>query len=152
MNVPFSKEKIYKYFFLLNRIPTYVSDILSFLFFVHYTRISHEYHTDRTLMGLTSKTKIHGLSELYRLSDHRLSAKLVPTFEDRGCHVVSVTDPYGRILAFLDRSSYFFFQVALQLYSWGWVDLVPDPLFLRKSGSVCNRTWTSVSVGRNSDH
>jgi hypothetical protein len=25
--------------------------------------------------------------------------------------VVSVTDPYGRILGFLDRSRYFFFQV-----------------------------------------
>jgi hypothetical protein len=23
---------------------------------------------------------------------------------DRGCHVVSVTDPYGRILGFLDRT------------------------------------------------
>jgi hypothetical protein len=29
--------------------------------------------------------------------------------------VVSVTDPYGRILGFLDRSHYFFFQVAPQL-------------------------------------
>jgi hypothetical protein len=27
----------------------------------------------------------------------------VPTFADRGCDVVSVTDPYGRILGFLDR-------------------------------------------------
>jgi hypothetical protein len=26
----------------------------------------------------------------------------VPNFADRGCHVVSVTDPYGHILAFLD--------------------------------------------------
>jgi hypothetical protein len=31
----------------------------------------------------------------------------LPTFVDRGCHVVSVTDPYGRILDFLDRSRYF---------------------------------------------
>jgi hypothetical protein len=45
-------------------------------------------------------------SELYRRSDHRLSAKLLPTFADRGCLVVSVTDPYGRILGFLDRSRY----------------------------------------------
>jgi hypothetical protein len=28
--------------------------------------------------------------ELYQLSERRLSAKLVPTFADRGCHVVSV--------------------------------------------------------------
>jgi hypothetical protein len=26
-----------------------------------------------------------------------------PTFEDRGCHVVSETDPYRLILGFLDR-------------------------------------------------
>jgi hypothetical protein len=32
-------------------------------------------------------------SELYRPSDHRLSVKLVPTFEDKECHVISVTDP-----------------------------------------------------------
>jgi hypothetical protein len=29
-------------------------------------------------------------------SDRRLSAKLVPTFADRGCRVVSGTDPSGR--------------------------------------------------------
>jgi hypothetical protein len=33
-------------------------------------------------------------------SDRSLSAELVPTFADRGYHAVSVTDPYGRILAF----------------------------------------------------
>jgi hypothetical protein len=27
-----------------------------------------------------------------------------------GCHVVSATDPYGRILGFLDRSRYFAFK------------------------------------------
>jgi hypothetical protein len=31
----------------------------------------------------------------------------LPTFADKGCHVVSVTDLYGRILGFLDRSRYF---------------------------------------------
>jgi hypothetical protein len=46
-------------------------------------------------------------SELYRPSDRRLFSKLVPTFADRGCHVVNVTDLYGRILGFLDRSRYF---------------------------------------------
>jgi hypothetical protein len=33
-------------------------------------------------------------------------------FADRGCHVVGVTDLYDRILRFLDRSRYLFFQVA----------------------------------------
>jgi hypothetical protein len=58
-------------------------------------------------------------SELYRTSDCRLSAKLVKTFADRGCQVVSLTDPYGGILGFLARSRYFFFQVAPQLHSRG---------------------------------
>jgi hypothetical protein len=31
--------------------------------------------------------------------------------------MVSATDPPGRILGFLDRSRYYFFQVAPQLYS-----------------------------------
>jgi hypothetical protein len=79
-----------------------------------------------------------------------MSAKLVPTFASTGSHVVSVTNPYGRILGFLDWSRYFFFQVAPQLYSRGWVDPVPDPLLLRKSGSAGNRTRAPRSVARNS--
>jgi hypothetical protein len=55
-------------------------------------------------------------SEQYRPSDCRLSAKLVPTFAERGCHVVSVTDPHGCILGFLDWSRCCFSQVAPQLY------------------------------------
>jgi hypothetical protein len=65
---------------------------------------------------------------------------VTPTFADRGCRVVSATDPHGRILGFLDRSRYYFFQVAPQLYSRGSVDPVPDPLLLRKSGRAGNRT------------
>jgi hypothetical protein len=48
------------------------------------------------------------VSELYRLSDRRMSAKLVTTLADRGCRVISATDPYGSILGFLDQSRYFF--------------------------------------------
>jgi hypothetical protein len=43
-----------------------------------------------------------------------LSTKLVTTFADRWCHEVSVTNPYGRTLGFVDRDLYFFFQVAPQ--------------------------------------
>jgi hypothetical protein len=49
-------------------------------------------------------------------------------------------DFYGRILGFLDRSRYYSFQVAPQLYSRGWVDPVPEPLLLWKSSSYGNRT------------
>jgi hypothetical protein len=59
-----------------------------------------------------------------------------------------VTDPYGRIPGFLDRSRYFFVQVAPQLR----VGFVPDPLLLRKSGSAGNQTRTSGTIARNSDH
>jgi hypothetical protein len=88
-------------------------------------------------------------SELYRPNDRRLSAKLMPTLENSGFHVVSVTNPYGRILGFLDRIQYIFFQAAPQLYSRGWVDPAPDPLHLRISGSAGNRIRTSKSVARN---
>jgi hypothetical protein len=84
-------------------------------------------------------------------SDRRLSAKLVPTFAYKRCHTVSVKDPYGRILGFLDRNRYYFFKVAPQLYWRGWVEPVPDPL-IRKSGSAGNRTRTSGSVAMNFDH
>jgi hypothetical protein len=67
-------------------------------------------------------------SELYRQSDRRLSAKWLPTFAERGCHVVSVTDPYGRILGFSRQDPLLFYQIAPQLYSRGWVHPVPDPL------------------------
>jgi hypothetical protein len=79
------------------------------------------------------------VSKLYWPSNRCLSAKLVPTFADRECRVVSALDPYGHILGFLDQSHYCFLQVA-QLYSRGWVDAVPDPLFLRRSGSAGSQT------------
>jgi hypothetical protein len=50
------------------------------------------------------------------LSGRRLSAKLVPNFADRRCHVVSVTDPLQPYSRFLDELLLF-----LQLYSRGWV-------------------------------
>jgi hypothetical protein len=46
-----------------------------------------------------NNNKLRGFSpqsELYRPSDRRLSAKLVPTLADKGCRVVSTTNPHGR--------------------------------------------------------
>jgi hypothetical protein len=85
---------------------------------------------------------LESASELYRPSVRRLSVMLVPTFAERGCHVVNVTDPYGHNLCFLARNRYFFFQVAPRLYSRGWVDFVTGLLLLRESGSYGNRTRT----------
>jgi hypothetical protein len=36
-----------------------------------------------------------------------LVGEVIAKFAYKGCNVVSVTDPYGRILGFLDRSRYF---------------------------------------------
>jgi hypothetical protein len=123
-----------------------------FTYFIKLAKWTSKEHI-QTLQEKLPKEHIQTLHEkLCGLTgDRRLSVKLVPTFVDRLCHVVSVTDPYGLILGFLDQSRYFFFQVAPQLYSRGWVDPVPDPLLLRKSGSAGNRTRTSAFVTRNSD-
>jgi hypothetical protein len=54
--------------------------------------------------------KLHGLSPRANYTDRATAAcrrSDCQLFADRGCHVVSVTDPYGRILGFLDRSRYF---------------------------------------------
>jgi hypothetical protein len=64
------------------------------------------------------KKKNRGVSPRANYTDKRpplvgeVSAKI---FADRRCHVVGVTNPYGRILGFLDRIRNFFFQVAPQL-------------------------------------
>jgi hypothetical protein len=48
-----------------------------------------------------------------------LVGEVSANFVDGLCLVVCATDPYGRIRCFLDRSCYFFFQVAPKLYSRG---------------------------------
>jgi hypothetical protein len=64
--------------------------------------VSHQ-HVDLILPKKNWTPWPESASELYRPSDRRLSAKLVSTSAVRGCHVVSVTDSYGRILGYLDR-------------------------------------------------
>jgi hypothetical protein len=48
--------------------------------------------------------------------------------------------PTADTLGFIDRSRYFFIQVAAQLSSRGWVDPVRDPLRPRKCGRAGNQT------------
>jgi hypothetical protein len=75
-----------------------------------------------------------------RSSDRRRSAKLVPTLADRGCHVVSATTPSDHNFDFLDPEPLLFLPSSSSICSWGWVDTVPEPLLLRKSGNAGNRT------------
>jgi hypothetical protein len=79
----------------------------------HILSTQHGYFEKRYSQTIYKLKKLNSSSELYRPSSRPFSAKLIPTFSVRGCHVVSVTDPYGRILVFLDRSRYFPFQAFL---------------------------------------
>jgi hypothetical protein len=61
------------------------------------------------------KTKLHGLSPRANYTDRATAAcqrsdcqlLRIEGAKWSACQVVSVTDPYGRILGFLDRSRYF---------------------------------------------
>jgi hypothetical protein len=72
---------------------------------------------------------------------------LVPTFVDREMSRCQRSgSPAVVNLSFLDRSRYFSFKYLLVYPHKGWVDPVPDPLLLTKSGSAGNRTqdlWIS---------
>jgi hypothetical protein len=95
-------------------------------------------------LGNCVRSTLDRLGVVVRAPGYRsscLSVKLVPTFADGGCSVVSATDPHARILGFLDRCRYYFFQAAPQLYSRCWVNPVADPLLLRNSGRAGNRGW-----------
>jgi hypothetical protein len=59
--------------------------------------------------------------------------------------VVNVTDPYGRILDFLDRVRYFFIQVAPQLISRGSVDPVPEGILMTRPSSGNKLSETRAS-------
>jgi hypothetical protein len=61
----------------------------------------------------TQKTKHRGLSPQ---ANYIYRAPLVGEVSANFCRVVSETDPYGRILGFLDLNRHVFFQVAPQLY------------------------------------
>jgi hypothetical protein len=66
----------------------------------HFQNIEGGYKKEKIMKyKKQKKNKLRGFSpksELYRPSDRRLSAKLVPTLADRGCRVVSATNPHGR--------------------------------------------------------
>jgi hypothetical protein len=82
-----------------------------------------------------------------------LSTKILPTFADRSYHVVRETYLYGRILGFLDRNRYFFFQVAPQLYTHEaeWTPFQTH-YFTENLVAPVIEPGTSGSVARNCDH
>jgi hypothetical protein len=57
--------------------------------------------SDRALFSYGKIKKLHGLSPRANYTDRATAAGRrsdCKLFADRGCHVVSVTDPYGRII------------------------------------------------------
>jgi hypothetical protein len=95
-------------------------------------------------------TKLHGLSPRANYTDRATAACQRSDYQllgREGCHVVSVTDPYGRILGFLDRSSYFSIKYLLSCtHEAEWTPFQTHYFFL--SGSAGNRTRASESVER----
>jgi hypothetical protein len=77
---------------------------------------------------------------------------LVPTFVDGGLShgqhgwTPTAVNLFSRLELLL------FFQVVPHLSSWGWVNPVPDPLLLRKSGSAENRTQDLWVCSQELDH
>jgi hypothetical protein len=69
---------------------------------------------------------------LYRPSDRNLSAKSVATLLLRieGATWSAWRIPTAEFSVFYTGAATFFFQVAPQLHSWGWVGPIPDPLLL----------------------
>jgi hypothetical protein len=103
---------------------------------------------------LTNKKKLHGLSPRANYTDRATAAcqrSWCQLFADRGCHVVSVTNPYGRILGFLDRSRYYCFKVGSSV-------VITRPCRPRSRPTTFFfvvpgiEPWTSGSVARNFDH
>jgi hypothetical protein len=68
---------------------------------------------------MKKKTKLHFMALVREKPIPTERPPLVGKVTAKVCCVVSATDPYGRIIGILDQSCYYFFQVALQLYSRG---------------------------------
>jgi hypothetical protein len=82
-----------------------IFDIKFFFFTENCLPILH-FHLDKTILitlhedihtflHISTNTKLK-LNSVALVSDRRLLVKLVPTFADRGCCVVSATDSHGR--------------------------------------------------------
>jgi hypothetical protein len=86
-------------------------------------------HNDQSCTPLSTQVDITSaalLNSVALVREHTIPTERPPfdgevndNFADSECRLVSSMDPHVRILGFLDRSSYYFVQVAPQLYSRG---------------------------------
>jgi hypothetical protein len=106
------------------------------------------------ICSITLKTKLHCLSPRANYTDRATAAcrrsdcQLVRI---RRCHLVSVTDPSGRISRFSRQEPLLFYQVAPQ-FVLTRLECTPfQTHYIFLSGSAGNRTRASGSVAKNSD-
>jgi hypothetical protein len=79
-------------------------------------KVQLQRHSSIRLLGIKRAPWNGSASELYRPSDRLLSEKIVPTFADIGCYVISVTDPsLGRYSSL--QATEFSFLVTLGVHS-----------------------------------
>jgi hypothetical protein len=88
------------------------------LTFLYDFSISH-FNTNNNPLFFIYIKKLRGLSPQANYTERPplVSEVNANFFADRGFHMVSMPNPYGSILGFLDRSRYYFIQVALHLYA-----------------------------------
>jgi hypothetical protein len=123
------------------------------IFFMYSTPMRGTYHTHFTLLLLTIPITYGKGVQVMKILIMQfcpvsyyfipLRSKYCPehkTNELRGFSPQARRIPTAVNFGFLGWSRYFSIQVAPQLSSRGWVDPVPDPLLLRKSGIARNRT------------
>jgi len=102
------------------------------------TCIKEVYTSNQSINQSSGATALQGFGWQ---SSRRRSAKLVPTFADRGVSRGHRNgSPRPLISVYRTWIATYFIEVAPQLTSRGRVYPVPDPLPLRKSGSAGNRT------------
>jgi hypothetical protein len=81
---------------MVRKLPTETNVKTTKLLMERCQKIFTSLNVDPDTKQKTQTLGLYSASILYRPSDRRLSAKLVPTLADRGCRVVSATNPHGR--------------------------------------------------------
>jgi hypothetical protein len=118
-------------------------------------KVLHDITDLKHWLATILKLKLHGLSPRASYTDRATAA-----CRRSDCQLVRIEDatwsawriPPAIFSRFSRQEPLFFYQVAPQLCSRGWVEPVPDPLLFFFSGSAGYRTRASGSVAKNSDH
>jgi hypothetical protein len=83
--------------------------------YIHILSIKYKYTLSLTTMNSRANSVVL-VRQRTIPSDRRLSEKLVPTFAERGSHVVSATDPHGRIPCSSSMATKIRFSVVFKMW------------------------------------